>query len=198
MEEGLKKFFSNFGIKENEISTIQKNIYPLKISKGEIFCKKGKVCDVIGILLSGILFAEYSNGDKKIISRFFFLPDNLIVTSFDSFNDRTVSMESIIAHENSYLFCIRYNDLMKLYEEIPALNKLGRILAEISYVKALQRAHDLQTLTSKQRLLKFKKKYEDFYYKLGRSQVSSYLGMDDSNLRKLEREILRGQKESGK
>jgi CRP-like cAMP-binding protein len=175
----LKKALEIFGITEQELTRIAKRIQVREFKRGDFFCKKGKPCKQIGILFEGLLMAHFDNDDKDVnVSRFFFTPQNLLVTSFESFRDQKISNENIVALESSSLACISYKDLNKLFEEIPSVNKLGRLFAEESYIKALQRIHDLQTLDAEQRVNKFHKSNKDLFNRVSKQHLASYLGMN--------------------
>jgi CRP/FNR family transcriptional regulator, anaerobic regulatory protein len=176
IEEILKKF----GIKKEKVYYISKYLLPLHFKKGEIFSEYGKICNKIGILFSGLLYANYEieNSTQEIVSRFFFSPDNIVVTSFESFYYQLPSNESIKALEDSYLFCINRKDLSHLYNILPELNLIGRQIAEQSYIQALRRIHNLQAMNSQQRVNDFFEKQPELYNKIMKKHLTSYLGLN--------------------
>jgi hypothetical protein len=52
-----------------------------------------------------------------------------------------------------------------------------RILAEESYIQALERIHSFQSLNAEQRIRKFFDEYPDLGKKLQRQHIASYLGI---------------------
>ena len=132
----------------------------------------------MGILFGGILYAYSTNKNgEKNISRFFYLPDNVIVVNLESFIHDIKSEETIECFEDAYMVTIEKTELNKLYEEIPQLNSIGRLLAEDSYIKALRKIKLLQTKNAKDRILVLREQSPELFKKLPSSYIASYLGM---------------------
>lgn len=182
----LIAFLKKYGLSPEVIGAVAPLVEPLSLKKGQNFSSAGKVCDKVGVLLNGLLIASYDhdNADKPIVSRFFYMPKNVIVTSFDSFSNQTKAEENIIAWEPSYVLCIKKRDLDNLYRTFPEVNMLGRLLAEKSYSQALQRAHTLQVLTVKQKLDSFFETNSYLLNKVQNQHIASYLGINRNELAK--------------
>ncbi|WP_372775272.1 Crp/Fnr family transcriptional regulator [Mangrovibacterium sp.] len=162
--EQLKEFF--------------KNRQPIQLKKGETFLNYGDPNRKLGILLSGLLYASYtSESGHEWISRFFYIPDNGIVSSHETFMTGGESNEVIRAYEDSELICIERNEYEELLETNPELHRLVRIMAEESYVQALQRVHTLQSLSASQRVKLFVKEHSQIVSRVQRQHVASYLGI---------------------
>ena len=141
------------GLGEDEILRVFCVCKTLSIYKGDYFLQEGKLSDKIGLLLNGVLYAFNTNetGEKNI-SRFFYSPENIIVASFESFVTGSKSEETIECFEDANLIVISKADLYKLYDEIPKLNSVGRLLAEDSYIKALKKIKILQSKNASERI----------------------------------------------
>ncbi len=187
--KGLDAFFKSHGIDVSAESFIalSKKLERKTVEKGKTFCKNGKACNEIGILLRGIMCSYFeSPNNSRQISRFFFLQNHhLLVSSFESFKNQTPSNETIEAVEESELLCISFENLQKLYHDYPDLNKLGRHLAEENYIRALQRIHNLQTMDSKELLIIFRKEKKFLFGRVDLKDIASYLGMTAKTLREL-------------
>ena len=79
---------------------------------------------------------------KEIINWFAY--ENQFVTSMYSFISQKPSYESIEALEKCLLYEIIYDSLQLLYKQIPAFEKLGRILTEQYYIQLEERTLSLQ------------------------------------------------------
>ncbi|MBI3235784.1 MAG: Crp/Fnr family transcriptional regulator, partial [Bacteroidetes bacterium] len=146
---GINKILNNFQLTSEELVKISQILKICRLKKRELFCEAGKVCDKIGILLDGLLMANFNTvKGTPNASRFFYSPDNIIVASFESFKTKRVSEESIIAIEDSILIYLTSDDLEELYSSVPSINKIARHFAEESYMAALRRIHDLQVLNN--------------------------------------------------
>lgn len=182
----LTSILEKYQLSTELLTSIESLVEPLTLKKGEKFCSAGKVCDKVGILMNGILLATYDHENtlKPIVSRFFYVPNNIVVTSFESFSNQSKANENITAWEPSQLLCINKKALDNLYMTFPEVNMLGRVLAEKSYCQALQRAHTLQVLTVKQRLDHFCDVHAVLLNKVQNQHIASYLGINRNEIPK--------------
>lgn len=183
-EDLLAKFLKDYNISPSSVNTICAFLTPLQLKKGEKFSDIGKVCNRIGILMHGLLYAAYD--DEKLenekVSRFFYSPNQVIVTSFESFKTQQRANEHITAVEPSYLFCISREGLDELYRLVPEMNFIGQMIAEQSYIQALQRVHTLQALNVEQRLDDFFQKHPGLFNRIQRQHLTSYAGVNRNAL----------------
>lgn len=187
--EAFKNLLKNFNLDEEKTGKILSKMKKEHIKKGLFFSKEGKRSNKLGILLRGCLVAYYKNEKgEEVASRFYEMPNllqNIVVCSFDSFNNGTNANESIEVIEDSDLFVISKNDLDELYNEVPELNKMGRILAENSYINAMNRIHILQTLKVKERVKKFENEFKFIKGRVKVQHIATYLGMDRKSYSKM-------------
>ncbi len=148
------------------------------LKKGEVFIDYGEKNRKLGILISGLLYASYiSENGKEWISRFYYIPQNSIVSSHEAFIKGKKSVECIRAYEDSELIIVDRSEYEELLENHPELERLARIMAEESYILALQRAHSLQSLSASQRVKKFVQEHHQIVSRVQRQHVASYLGI---------------------
>lgn len=175
----LNSFLSEYDLTSDQIIKISSKIESLEIKKDDFFIKKGEISNKIGILIEGLLYAFYETHKlDDTVSRFFYIPDNIIVSSFESFSKNTPSNESIKAIEDTKLFVISKSNLEGLYHEIPAMAQIGKKFAEESYISALNRIHELQTLSNTQKIEKFIKEKGELSNRLQVGLKASYLGIN--------------------
>lgn len=184
INERIGSFFGRFNLSDEAVAEIASRLHPLHLKKGDFFSKAGKKCTHLGILFNGLLIAKYNSDStgKETVSRFFYSPRNIVVTSFESFSLGIKANESIEAIEDSFLFCISSDELQELYQKTPDMNVIGRELAEQSYIQALQRIHDLQALTVEERMKHFFKHHSDLFNRVQRQHLCSYLGTNRNSL----------------
>lgn len=179
LKNKIKPILTKYEINDTDISIIIKKLRLLKLSKGEEFCKKGEFCDKIGLLLEGLLYAHFDvNEDKPNVSRFFYTPDYVVVTNFESFKQQNKSKESIEALEDCIMVYLTAKDLEEIYAISNTFNQVGRLIAEESYIYALQRIHVLQTMNSEQRIEHFFDKQGHLYNRTSKKHLSSYLNVN--------------------
>jgi CRP-like cAMP-binding protein len=183
----IKNLLGENGVATESIGKIISVLKPLALKRGEIFSEIGKSSDKLGILISGLLVAKYEkdNSEDEIVSRFYYSPRNTIVASFESFYSGAKANETIEALEDSYLVVITKADLNHLYNEVPEMNKIGRQLAEQSYILALQRIHQLQAMNAEERFTQFYKDHPEITNKIQVQHLCYYIGVNRNTLSRL-------------
>lgn len=150
----------------------------VELKKGDCFIDYGERTKKIGILIEGFLYASYlSSGGTEWISRFFFPPNNFIVSNHQGFYHDKNSTESIRAYEDSTIVYIEKEQFKNLLDSHPKFERTVRILAEESYIQAMERIHSFQSLNAEQRIRKFLREYPVLAQKLQRQHIASYLGI---------------------
>lgn len=151
---------------------------PLILKKGESFLNYEEKIQKIGILINGLLYSTYlSENGIEWISRFFFPPNNFIVSNHRSFYQRKKSNEAIRAYEDSELIVIEREEFKHLLDSNRKFERTVRILAEESYIQAMERIHSFQSLNAEQRIRKFFDEHHELGQKLQRQHIASYLGI---------------------
>ncbi len=151
---------------------------PIRLKKGESFINYGEQNRRMGLLLNGLMYATYiSENGQEWISRFYYTPDNSIVSSHDTFISGKKSSEWIRAYEDSELIYIERTEYEELLDKSPEFERMARIMAEESYIQALRRVHSLQSLSASQRVKNFMKEHSEIVSRVQRQHVASYLGI---------------------
>lgn len=172
------KVISRFNLTLEQIKSFQLKSVPVVLKKGEVFIGYGEKTKKIGILISGLLYATYiSSGGNEWISRFFYPPDNFIVSNHHGFYFGENSTECIKAYEDSELIYIDKDEFKVLLDSNRQFERTVRILAEESYIQAISRIHALQSLSAKQRIEQFLAEDNGLAAKLQRQHIASYLGI---------------------
>lgn len=173
-----KKVISRYNLTLDLLHKLELKNKPTIIKKGESFIDYGEKTQKIGILINGLLFSTYiAESGTEWVSRFFFPPNNFIVSNHRSFYQEKNSSESIRAYEDSELICIEKEEFKYLLDHNSKFERTVRILAEESYVQAIERIHSFQSLNAEQRIRKFFDEYPELGKKLQRQHIASYLGI---------------------
>jgi CRP-like cAMP-binding protein len=173
-----KKIISRYELTLDLIRSLVLKNKPVLLKKGDAFIQYGEKTKKIGILIEGLLYASYlTDGGIEWISRFFFPPNNFIVSNHHGFFHGKNSTECIRAYEDSKLIYIEKEEFKDLLDNHPKFERTVRILAEESYIQAMERIHSFQSLNAEQRIRKFLNEYPDLAQKLQRQHIASYLGI---------------------
>ncbi len=158
------------------------------LKKNELFLKEGQICDAIGFINFGALiyFKSLQNGND-VTTDFAF--ENEWVTNNQSRLNNSPSLINIKAMETTELVIIKNDHLNRLYNKIPKLEKLGRILLENAFVKITQLSIDLQLLSATERYLKLLKKYPEIFQRVPLYHIANYLGVAPKSLSRIRNDI---------
>ena len=172
------KVISRYNLTLEIIHDLRLKNKPRQLKKGESFIGYGEKTKKIGILLNGLLYATYvSDSGTEWISRFFFPPDNFIVSNHEGFYFGKDSTESIKAYEDSELIYMEKEEFKYLLDHNRRFERTVRILAEESYIHAMARIHSFQSLNAEERIRKFFTENPELGKKLQRQHIASYLGI---------------------
>lgn len=172
------KIISRYNLTLEAIQKLRLKSKPEVLKKGTSFIDYGEMTKKIGILLNGLLYATYiTDAGTEWISRFFFPPNNFIVSNHQGFYLGKDSSECIRAYEDSELVYIEKEEFKELLDTNRKFERTVRILAEESYIQAMDRIHSFQSLNAEQRIIKFFDEYPELAQKLQRQHIASYLGI---------------------
>ncbi|MCW3103450.1 MAG: Crp/Fnr family transcriptional regulator [Bacteroidetes bacterium] len=191
MRQSLQQFAA---LGESDWLLIKQQLEPRSFKKGDLFVKEGQLCTSIGFLNSGIARVYYLADGKEITSYFNAGNRNMFVCSFSSFLSRKPSFENVHFLEDSELLLLSYNGLQELYEKSPAIQKLGRLMAEYNYVLSMERIYSLQHLPAIERYHAMLKTYPGLMNQVPHHYIASYLGITPESLSRIRKEAARKEK----
>lgn len=179
-------------LEDKEWSSLIDIIEVMSIRKNEFFLSKNQICDSIAYLNKGtLIYYQTLDNGNDITTDFAFEGD--WVTNNHSRLNNIPSYLNIKAIENSDLLVIKQKDLLDLYDRIPKLEKLGRLLMEHAYVKLVQLSIDLQTLSATDRYLKLLGDYPEIINKVPLYHIANYLGIAPKSLSRIRNAIFNGE-----
>lgn len=173
-DENLEKFSNAF--------TLQ------KVAKKEFLLKEGEICQFEGFVTGGCFKVFHSDQDGTEHTLYFAIED-WWVADVDSFTNSKPSQLNIQALENSEVLLISKQNKEKLYQEIPEIEKLFRIMSQKNLVALQRRMIDNLSKTAEQRYLDFLAKYPKITQRLSNIQIAAYLGVSPEFVSKIRRKI---------
>ena len=176
-QELLKAYFRKvIRLTPSELDHIAEYYKVKKIPKGEFMLKRGQVCRFEGYVVEGCLKISVidAKGGEKIL--YFAAPDWWVM-EIDSFANLSASELDIQAIEDSTLLVITREDKERLYDDIPKLERLFRVMyqkAVAAWQKRLIRNH---TMTAEERYEHFVTTYPEIAERVTNKLIASYLGI---------------------
>jgi len=159
--------------------------------KKEIILREGEYCLFEGFVLNGC-FKVYFLNEEGSEQTLYFAVDDWWITDLDSLINNAPSTLNIEALEDSEVLMISKKDKEHLYESMPKVEKLFRIMNQQSSIALQRRILSLMNKTADKRYLEFLEKYPGLEQRLTQQQVASYLGISHEFLSKIRKKTTLG------
>jgi len=159
-----------------------------KFKKKEVVLKEGDYCLFEGFVLNGCFKIYYLN-ENGFEQTLYFAVEGWWITDIDSLINNVPGILNIEALEDSEVLMIAKKDKEYLYETMPQIEKLFRIMNQKSSVALQRRILSLTGKTADKRYLEFLEKYPGLEQRITQQQLASYLGITHEFLSKIRRKI---------
>jgi len=181
----LKESFNkHVSLSEKEWETVLSFIQLKNFSKGDILLRQDEVCSFISFLLSGsVIYYQLTDKGDEITTDFAF--EGEWVTDNRSRISRTPSHLNIKAFEETQVACIQQDKLEEMFRQVPAVERVGRLLIEQAYMKIVQLSIDLQTLSAEERYHKLIAESPRAFQRLPLYHIANYLGIAPKSLSRI-------------
>ncbi|KAB1232300.1 Crp/Fnr family transcriptional regulator [Chryseobacterium viscerum] len=187
----LKNINQYIHLSEEDFKQFVKPFEYKKFKKKEMVLKEGDYCLFEGFVLSGCFKIYYLN-ETGFEQTLYFAVEGWWITDIDSLINHVPSILNIEALEDSEVLMISKKDKDVLYETMPQIEKLFRIMNQKSSVALQRRILSLTGKTADKRYLEFLEKYPGLEQRLTQQQVASYLGITHEFLSKIRKKIYLG------
>ncbi len=175
-------------LNKDEITALCSVLSLLPLKRDEYLLAEGQVCDFIGFVNTGVLiyFKTKESGDE-VTTDFAFEGDwvNINLSRLAS----VPSTLSIRAIEECEVVMLKQKDLNDLYQRIPKLERLGRILTEQAYINIVDQTVELQIHSAKERYENLLKRHPKLLQKVPLYHIANYLGIAPKSLSRIRKEI---------
>ncbi len=172
---------------ETELETFLSYGHNRTIDAKIIFISEGEIFDRLFFIHSGIIrsFRLIDGNDYS----FFFYADNEIAIDYESY---LLNIPTPLFFETLTEYIVtefKKSVLESLFEKIPRLEKLGRIIAEQSYLNVHERLKQFQTDDLETRYLKLINRNPYLFQRVPLYQIASYLGVKAQSLSRIRAKI---------
>lgn len=192
MEKDNKKlvdFIQNTNrIKEAVAIRIAEHFQPIFFNKNEFVLKEGNICYDYIYLESGFMrsYALDINGNEVTTN---FYSGNQIVIDVASYFQHIPSQENIQALSNCVCWYGKFEDFRELYHEIHEFREFGRTILAREYFELKERTLSIITQTAEERYQKLIINNPEIFQNAQLKQIASYLGITDTSLSRIRKEI---------
>jgi len=185
LEQNIKK---NLNLSRAELECIFKYFKPLDFKKKEFLLRQGSICKFEGFVIEGC-FRVFTLDEKGSEHTLYFAVKDWWLMDIDSFMNQIPSGLNIQALEDSKVLLIGRQDKIALYNLLPVVEKLFRIMSQKALVSWQRRLIRNHCFTAKERYFHFVQTYPDISSKLTAKQIAGYLGISHEFLSKIKKSI---------
>jgi CRP-like cAMP-binding protein len=177
---------SQINISDNDLQIILSNFQERTIDKDRFLIRKGQIVTSYYFIKSGGLRIYLDKDDRQITGWLAFQND--FFTELNSLKSGKPSLFDIQAIESSNLLIIDKFQMEELYRQFPLWQQFGRQIWEDAFLKVINGILSYQTMTAEERYLNMMKQ-SDLLQKVPLKQLASYLGITQTSLSRLRKNI---------
>ena len=187
LRENIEK---HIHLTDEEFVQFSAPFYLQKVQKKQMLLREGEICKFEGFVNKGCLRVYYldESGFEKVL---YFAAEGWWITDIDSFTNQAPSILNIEALEDSEILMITYPYKNILYETLPKVEKLFRVMTQKTHAALQRRMISSLSKTADKRYLEFITKYPHLEQRLSQQQVAAYLGISHEFLSKIRKKVSR-------
>ena len=171
-----------------ELRTIAAAHTRLEFRKNDLFLRAGARSNAYYLLESGMARAYVHDVDGREITTEFF-GEGMIVIEVSSLFQRMPTRSNLQALTDGVAWRIEFDDFQALFHSIEGFREWGRAWMANQLFLLKQRSIDMLTLGAAERYLNLLEEQPDIIARAHLKHVASYLGITDTSLSRIRREI---------
>lgn len=171
-------------LNEKELAFFHSILHHKKIKKKTFLLQQGQICDFEAYIIKGCIKVYYldKEGNEVIL---LFAVEDWWVSDIDSFSNQSPSNLFIETLEDCELLVLNYADKERLYQHVPQLERMFRLMVQRAYVVLQQRFFATISQPAEERYLDFLKRYPSIPQRVAQHQIAAYLGISPEFLSKI-------------
>ena len=189
MVEALKYIYSHFLLSEENVGEIISAHQKISVPKGDFLLQENDVATEYYIVEKGLVRAFVIDIDNNEITTEFFIENDIVIIPSSLFQ-KIPSKENVQAITHCVLWKISYDDFQELFHRLEGLREWGRDWFSYQLFIMKQRSLDRFTESASERYLKLLKEKPQIIQLAPLKQIASYLGITDTSLSRIRKEIL--------
>ncbi len=186
MHSNLLKLLSQITeLEENEVELIKNSFTSLFLAKGSFFLKAGEINKNVGFLQKGLIRYFVFKDDEE--STFEFTKEGEFIADYQSFNNRTASIQNIQAIEDCEMLIINYDNVQTIFNTTKNGNLIGRYIIEHRFDIMVNQLLAIYMQNQEERYKKFVEHYSDLTQRIPQYLIASYVGVKPQSLSRIRR-----------
>jgi len=190
MLDTLKKYISGFVSLTNEEFALMANELVIRnFDKRELLTRAGEVENYLNFVVKGLVRKYFYKGRTEIITQI--AKEGEFINSSASFLSGNPSPYLVETLEPSTFLSVTRDQLEKLYENNPRIERVGRIVITHLFLQREEWEHECLRLDTRERFLRFVENNPDLMQRVPQKYLASYLNMKPETFSRLKHLIQR-------
>lgn len=184
----LFEYFKKFNTLSKEAERAIADICSIiTIKKNKDLQPIGHTCKTIYFINKGLARIYYLKDGIDITENFFF--ENNVIARVESLLTGKPSRKAIQILEDAEIVGINANELFKLYDRFPEIERLFRKIFEAAYVDTINRIEGMQFHSAEERYKALLEQAPDVLKRVPLKYVASYLGITQVSLSRIRAQL---------
>lgn len=176
------------GVTDDEFSGFASRLTCKELKKKDFFLQSDKVQKAIGFIVKGLVRSFFIDPDGNEITVGFYSEGDY-ATHYPAFLTRQPSRYSIQCLEPTTLVCLSFEDQQWLYQQSPAFERYGRLIAEEVLKRQQARIESFIFQTAEERYLDFIEHRAALFNRISLSHLCSFLGIERQTLTRIRQKL---------
>ena len=182
MESLVRTFLANYVVPSPEMVTdVAQRLRRVAMPRETRLLTAGEVCRHLYLVEKGFARGFYHDAADRERTSWFWSEQDVLV-SYESFLQQTPTEENIELLEDAVLYRLGFDDLQELYDRHPALNRVGRLLAEEAFFRAGNLARILRLGNTRENYLALVEAYPQLLQRAYLKDIAGYLGVSQETI----------------
>lgn len=162
------------------------------LRKGEFLIRAGEICSHVWFINRGSARIYWEENGTENTKNFHF--EHEYISEYESFLTRQPGLMNIRTMEDSEVLELSYDKVQKLYNQFPAWQKFGRLIAEGLFVMVAKRGRDLLTKSPEELYVKLIETSPHITERVPQHFIASYLGIKPESLSRIRKRLMEFEK----
>ncbi len=188
MKEFIEYILQFGSLNQQQIELVTKKAKELELHEDEYFSEAGKIPRQVGFILEGVIRVCYYNNKGEEITRYFIDQNNFVV-DLNSFSNKIPSTKYVQAITDCKLIVFAQNDWDELSNTIVGWDSTVHKIISKALLQKIEIISSFISEDATTRYLTFMEKYPQLANRIPLSYLASYLGMTQSSLSRIRKNI---------
>ncbi len=180
----VQTYLSNYVSLNDEEFNFLASLFEVRhFEKKQKLVEEGEVEKYLNFILKGLARKYFIRKNEEMVMQF--SRENEIICCYDSFMSGEPSNFSVEALEDMSVVSITNENVEKLYDFSPKMERLGRLIATQEYLKKESFEYNRVRLTSQERFINFIRNNGYLLQRVPQKYLASYLNMKPETFSRL-------------